>query len=163
MEALKQGRDGLKIRVLKTFSAEEYEQRIRKRNANSAMLAALGAWASRPNSPQGESYGTEGRSETRDEYGARTGSTSYSGTITRQPSAADADRTRDRERDRAEALPARLDASFQSIAQNLMRTQALDPSTYYGGMVYSNKDGEDYIVTVPLGEKSFQFRFTLAH
>jgi hypothetical protein len=162
VEALKRGRDGLKIRVLKTFSAEEYEQRARNRNANTAMLAALGAWASRPNSPQRESYTTEGRSETRDAYGAKSGSTSYSGTITTEASVVDVERERDRERARADALQARLDDSFQAIAQNLLRTQTLDPSTYYGGMVYSKKEGDDYVVTVPFGDKSFQFRFTFA-
>jgi hypothetical protein len=49
----------------------------------------------------------------------------------------------DQARARGEALQAQLDASFQSIAKNLMRTQTLDPSTYYGGMVYANRDGND--------------------
>jgi len=163
VEALKHGRDGVRTRVLKTFSAADYESVVRKRGSNAQMLATLGAWAARPNAPQGDTYVTKGRSESRNAYGARIGSTSYSGTITRQPTAEDASRQQVRESARAEALKARLDASFQSIAQNLMRTQTLDASTYYGGMVYSKKDGEEYAVTVPFGDKSFQFRFTFAN
>jgi tetratricopeptide (TPR) repeat protein len=159
VDAVRKGRSGPRDQRLKTYSAEQYEQKIRNHNANAQLLAALGTFAKALNTPEGETYRTEGNYDIRNQYGTRVGSASYSGTTTRLPSAANREASLDRARAEGEALRAQLETSYQAIAQNLMRTNTLDPNTYYGGMVYMNKSGKDYVMTVPFGDTSFQFSF----
>jgi tetratricopeptide (TPR) repeat protein len=158
VEAVKQTEDGPKIERIKTFSAEQYEQKVRNHNIGTQFLATD---FSHLNDSQGSTSRTQGNYDVKDSYGRNVGSISYSGTTTREPTAAEKQAALDRAQAKREALRDQLDASYQSMAQTLMRTHTLDAHTYYGGMVYMNQRGKKvYVVTVPFGEKNFQFSFS---
>lgn len=160
VEAVKQTRNGPKIEPIKTFSAEQYEQKVRNNNIGAAFLATD---FSHLNDSEGSTSHTRGSYDVRDASGRTVGSVTYSGTTTREPTAAEKQASVDRAQAKREALRDRLDASYQAMTRNLMRTHTLSPHTYYGGMVYMTQRGKKlYAVTVPFGGKDFEFSFNFA-
>lgn len=155
VEALKQGKDGVKRVPIKTFTAEQYERKVSNASALKAFAYAMG---SNGNKPQPQTSYTSGQYEVRSSNGTARGS--YYGTITRWPSQADYAAAKARDEARLDAMTSQLEASYQATSSSLMRTQTLDPHTYYGGTVYMNTSGKDYVMTVPLGDASVQFAFT---
>lgn len=157
VDVVKQGRGGPEYQRLKTFSAADYEQKLRNQNLGTQFLAIDFSGA---NAPREQTSRTKSTFEVKDQNGMSVGTIAYSGTTTQMPSVSDDEARRDRQRARAEALRDQLDASFTSIARTLMRRHTLDPHTYYGGMVYTNERGKrQYVLTVPFGERKFQFNF----
>jgi len=146
--------------TLKTYSAEDYERKVRNRDAWNLFAAAFAAGMANQPRPQtssvsgsyyGSSYGSNGNYL----YNG-----SYYGTITRWPSAADYADAQARTRVQMDGMRDQLDASFSQMSQTLMRIQTMDAGSYYGGLVYAQKRGRDYFVTVPFGGEDFEFAFS---
>ncbi len=160
VDIVKQSRSGPEYQRLKTFAADDYEQKLRNQNLGTQFLAIDFTGAS---APREQTSRTKSAYEIKDQNGLSVGSIAYTGTTTQTPSTANEEARRDRARARSAALRDELDASFASIVKTLMRRHTLDPHTSYGGMVYMNERGrKPYVLTVPFGEKSFAFNFDCA-
>jgi tetratricopeptide (TPR) repeat protein len=143
---------------LKTFSADQYERKVSNANAWKAFAIALGQ--SGQNQPQPQTTTVSGRYNTNVYGSGYTEYGSYYGTITRWPTQADYAEAEARNRARTEAMLSQLSSSFRAMSSTLMRTHTLDPHSYYGGTVYMNQSGKNYVMTVPFGGTSFQFSFS---
>jgi len=147
---------------LKTFSAREFEKKVRNReawmSAFHAMAVALanqpGAQTSTFNGSYNGSYSTTGAPT----YARGT----YTGTITRWPSSADYAAAYERTAAQVQAMSDQLSSSFESMASTLMWTHTMQPESYYGGIVHFERfKGDQVWVKVPFASEVFEFGFSI--
>lgn len=124
---------GKSIESLKTYSAEAYKGKARDRDN----------W-----NLSGSTY---------ESRGINVQNASYQGSIGGRPSAADPADEQARTRTQMDGVHQQLENSFAQMSRNLMRVHTLDSHTFYGGIVYAQKRGKDYFVTVPFGGENFEF------
>lgn len=134
-----------------TFSAAEYEKKVRNKQAWQSFFYGLAAGIGNKPQPQ------TSRVEITGPHG-----TFYSGRITSWPSAADYAAARERREARLSAMTAQLQASFTAMAATLARNHTLDPGSYYGGVVhFSRLKGQAVALEIPFGGLVFHSTFTL--
>lgn len=134
---------------MKTYSASQYESKLR--NANAWRLALAGFASSMANQPQPKTTSVSGGyyGNSSGSYGSNTYSGSYYGTITEYPNAKDHADAQARTIAQVSHLQGQLETSFAQMTQNLMRSHTLDPQSFYGGVVHAQKWTDDYVVTIP--------------
>jgi len=150
--------------TLTTYSAADYERKVRRRQI---LPRALGAFAAGYSSvPQPQTATVQGNATgTATVWGPNgwaTGQASgfYSGTVTTYPSAEDYARARERAAAQTRAMEERLASEFQAVASTLARTQTVDTQAHYGGAVYFEKyRGNRLTVEVPVAGRTFSFEF----
>jgi hypothetical protein len=150
--------------TMRTFSAEEYEKKVRNRQAWQAAL--YGAATALANQPQPTTSTVRGSSSTRATawgpggWASAQGHGTYWGTITTWPSAQDYAAANARTNAQVAAMTSQLSQSFQAMAATLARTHTLAPQSFYGGIVYFQKHRADqYTLTVPFDGEEFRFIF----
>jgi hypothetical protein len=154
--SIRDRKDGKEETPIKTFGADEYEKKVRNRQALAAAL--LGAAAALSNQPQPKTSTYNGGYTVNGPNGYGYGS--YYGTITQWPTASDYAAANARTAAQVKAMGSQLERSFQSMAATLMRTNTLNPGTYYGGLVHFERHrGSGVKLAVSFGGESFSFEF----
>jgi len=145
---------------MKTYSASQYESKLR--NANAWRLALAGFASSMANQPQPKATSVSGGyyGNSSGSYGSNTYSGSYYGTITEYPNTKDYADARARTNAQMSHLQGQLETSFDQMTQNLMRSHTLDPQSFYGGVVHAQKWTDDYVVTIPFDGEEYEYFFT---
>jgi hypothetical protein len=152
---------GLSRLPVSTFSAADYERKVRNKQAWQAFLYGAAAGMANQPQPQQESVSGGYSSYRQLQPGSQLHGSFY-GQITRWPTAADYTAARDRTAAQVNAMGEQLHASFDAMAATLMRTHTLEPNSYYGGIVHFERfRGERVILTIPLGGSVFVTEFTL--
>lgn len=160
---------------LRVFGPEEYEKKVRTKQAWSEALNAIAAGmaAHADTKPTTTSY--SGATAHSGDFSARShsplgtsvtgsfsGTTSSSGVITNWPSAAERNAAIDRRFAQARAIEEQHKASYQAMAASLARKHTLGPGTFYGGIVHlSRARGDKVQLRVPFGGEMFVVEFTL--
>jgi hypothetical protein len=157
LTAERSGRSNHSVFRLATFGGEEYEKKVRNRQAWAAALYGFSAAMS--NHPQPatgtysgsfNAYGTGGNA-----WG------SYNGTITTWPTAADYAAAQARTQAQIGAMAGQLKASFQAMSSELLRSHSMPPHSYHGGVVhFDKKKADQYSVVIPFGGADFVFSFS---
>lgn len=162
--AVRRTRNGEKSIAMTTFRAEEYEKKVKDRQALSAVLFGLSA--AMANQPQPRTYTYQGTSQSNvTAYGSAGwatgyGTTHYYGTITEWPSGADYANANARTAAQVGAMAGQLRASFDAMASTLARIHTLPPHSFYGGVVRFHKQrGDRYRLLIPFGGQSFSVEF----
>jgi hypothetical protein len=155
-------KDAVERKHLRTFTAEEYEKKIGKRQMWEALGNAMAA--SMANQPQAQTATVTGGYNSSTYSNGYTGYTNtygnYSGTITIWPSSADYAAANARTQAQIQAMSAQLNASFRAMQATLLRPHTLLPKSYVGGIVYAEKGKADgYVIRVPFGDSNFDFAF----
>lgn len=87
---------------------------------------------------------------------------SFSGQITTWPTAADYAASQERTAAQIQAMGSQLQASLEAMTSTLMRTNTLDPDTYYGGIVhFARFKGSKILLEIQFGGEVFNVYFTI--
>lgn len=173
--SFKRGRERAVAVPLQVFGPEEYEKKVRTKQAWSEALNALAAGAAAYSDTQPTTTTYRGTTRHSGDFSARSqsplgtsvtgsysGTTSSSGVITNWPSAAERNAAIDRRFAQARAIEEQHKASYQSMASALARKHTLDPGTFYGGIVHlARARGEMVQLRIPFGGEIFVVEFTL--
>lgn len=173
--SFKRERERVAALPLRVFGPDEYEKKVRTKQAWSEALNAIAAgmaaygdtqptttsyreattlsgdFSARSHSPLGTSV-----------TGTYSGTTSRSGVITNWPSTAERNAAIDRRFAQARAIEEQHKASYQAMASSLARKHTLDPGTFYGGIVHlARARGDKVQLRVPFGGETFVVEFTI--
>lgn len=159
--AVRSTKSGVSRLAVGTFSATDYEKKVRNKQAWQAFLHGAAAGMANQPQPQRESF-SGGYSSYRPFQPGSQLHGSFYGQITRWPTAADYAAARERTAAQVNAMGEQLRASFDAMAATLMRTHTLEPNSFYGGIVHFERfRGERVILTIPFGGSAFVTEFTL--
>ncbi|KAB2848302.1 MAG: hypothetical protein F9K44_11205 [Hyphomicrobiaceae bacterium] len=155
------GRKGLSRAPVRVFSASEYEKKVRTKQAWRAALH--GAAVGLANQPRPRTSSYQGTFDAHQPLRADSYTYgSFAGQITHWPSAADYAAAGQRSAAQIHAMDRQLQASFQAIAQSLLRTHTLMPGSYYGGIVHVARfRGQKLLLEIPFGDEVFRVNFTM--
>ena len=156
--AEKKGTTQTPVRV---YGAAEYEKKVRTKQAWQAAL--FGAASALANQPQPQTTTVQGRyNSTQIFHPENQVLGTFSGQITSWPSASDYAAAQERSNAQIEAMASQLHASYRAMASTLLRTNTLEPGTYYGGIVHFGRvKGSKIVLNVPYGGATFIVSFTL--
>lgn len=159
--AVRSTKAGVSRLPVSTFSAPDYERKVRNKQAWQAFLYGAAAGLANQPQPQQESF-SGGYSSYRPFQPGSQLHGSFYGQITRWPTAADYAAARDRTAAQVNVMGEQLRASFDAMAATLMRTHTLEPNSYYGGIVHFERfRGQRVTLTIPFGGSVFVTEFTL--
>ncbi|KAB2966078.1 MAG: hypothetical protein F9K16_00220 [Thermoanaerobaculia bacterium] len=171
----KRERERIAAVPLRVFGPEEYEKKIRTKQAWSEALngiaAGMAAYADtqptttsyREATTHSGDFSARSRSPLGTSVtGSYSGTTSRSGVITNWPSPAERNAAFDRRFAQARAIEEQHKASYQAMASSLARRHTLNPGTFYGGIVHlSRARGDKVQLRVPFGGEMFVVEFTM--
>jgi hypothetical protein len=159
VEAIRRKKDVVTREPVRMFPADEYVSRLNTSLAWKSLFAGMGNYQE----PEPETYTTSSKTDGRvydwSSGATVSGSSTSSGTVTKQVTDADRQAAQDRTQAKTAAELAPEEARAKRIAARLMRTQTLDPHMGYGGTVFAKSKGKEYVATVPFGDTEFQFSF----
>ncbi len=132
-----------------TFSAEAYEQKVRR---NNALIAALyGASTAVSNQPQTRTSTVTGSTQ----------GSAFTGVVTTWPSQQDYAQAQARTQAQIAAMTRQLESNLDSMATTLARKHTLPSGSFYGGVVHFRKQrASTYKINVPFGQLLYSARFS---